>query len=69
MSTSIIWNSIGILFNSFLFAKNTIDYNPFCWLNLFCILLMFFAFYLEGRLNKQKEELKQLIKELQNVVH
>jgi hypothetical protein len=59
----VIWYSIVIFYNSFLFAKNTISYHPACWLNLVYLLMMLLAFYLEGKTNEQKTEIENLTKE------
>lgn len=59
----VIFYSVVMFYNSFLFGMNTIIYHPVCWLNLFCILMMLLAFYLEGKTNEQRTEIEQLTKE------
>ena len=59
----VIGHSIVMFYNSFLLAMNTINYHPACWINSVCVLMMLFAFYLEGKTNEQETEIEQLTKE------
>lgn len=59
----VIGHSIVMFYNSFLLAMNTINYHPACWINSVCVLMMLFAFYLEGKANEQETEIEQLKKE------